>query len=231
MIDIACRAVLFDMDGVLVDSTKAVAKVWHDWAIEHGFDPVHVSRIAQGRPSITTLRELLPNADHEAENRIVEQREIDSAGGTLACRGAAQLLAMMPPERWMLVTSSTRPLAEARLRAAGLALPANLLTAGDVKVGKPDPEPFLRAAERLGVAPADAIVVEDSPAGIQSGKAAGCRVVAFRTTMPDSVLESAGPDWIVDDCSALLFAGWTATGEMRFLVSAEKSSQLPGAKA
>jgi sugar-phosphatase len=214
------------MDGVLVDSTRAVARVWREWAMQHGFDPEHVSRIAQGRPSITTLRELLPDADHEAENRMVERREIETVDGTVACRGAAELLARLPPDRWMLVTSSTRPLAEARLRAAGLAVPENFVTSSDVHFGKPHPEPFLKAASKLGIDPADALVVEDSPAGIQSGKAAGCRVLALRTTMPESDLKKAGPDWIVDDCSALRFVRMKSTGVLEF----EVGSAFSGAK-
>ena len=201
-----------------MDSTRAVARVWREWATQHGFDPEHVSRIAQGRPSITTLRELLPDADHEAENRKVERREIETVDGTVACRGAAELLAVLPPDRWMLVTSSTRPLAEARLRAAGLAVPENFVTSSDVRLGKPHPEPFLKAAAKLGIDPANALVVEDSPAGIQSGKAAGCRVLALRTTMPESDLKNAGPDWIVDDCSALRFVGTKSTGVLEFEV-------------
>jgi sugar-phosphatase len=218
ILHVVSRAVLFDMDGVLVDSTRAVARVWSEWATQHGFDPEHVSRIAQGRPSITTLRELLPDADHESENRIVERREIETVDGTVACRGAAELLAVLPRDRWMLVTSSTRPLAEARLRAAGLAVPENFVTSSDVRLGKPHPEPFLKAAAKLGINPADALVVEDSPAGIQSGKAAGCRVLALRTTMPESDLKSAGPNWIVDDCSALRFVGTTSDGALKLAI-------------
>lgn len=215
---ISCRALLFDMDGVLVDSTRAVARVWSRWAAERGFDPQHVAHIAQGRPSITTIRELLPHADHEAENRIVEQREIEDIGDVVACRGAAELLNALPPERWMLVTSSTRALAEARLRAAGLTMPQNILTGSDIRIGKPHPEPFLKAAAKLGVDPGDALVVEDTPAGIQSGKAAGCRVVALRTTMPDPVLQAAAPDWIADDCSALHLEEITPEGAIHLRI-------------
>src|SRR6185312_443041 len=121
------------MDGVLLDSTLAVARVWRQWAREHGFDPEHVSHIAQGRPSLTTLRELLPGADHEAENRIVEQREMDDLEGVVECPGARELLASLPVERWALVTSSTRPLARVRLRAGGLAVPERMITGNDIE--------------------------------------------------------------------------------------------------
>ncbi len=203
MTEITCRALLFDMDGVLIDSMPAVARVWRGWAREHGFDPDYVAHIAHGRPSITTIRELLPDADHVAENRIVEQREIADTAGIVACAGAHELLRGLPPERWALVTSSTRPLAEVRLRAAGLPTPRHMLTSTDVQHGKPHPEPFLKAAAMLGIAPGDCVVLEDTPAGIRAGKAAGCRVIAFRTTMSDETLRAAGPDWLVESCAAV----------------------------
>lgn len=195
------------MDGVLLNSTLAVARVWRQWAAERGFDPEHVAHIAQGRPSITTIRELLPNADHEFENGIVEGREMQDLEGVVACDGARELLAALPADRWALVTSSTRPLAEVRLRAGGLPLPERFITGNDITHGKPHPEPFLQGAAILGYAPKDCLVVEDTPAGILAGKAAGCRVLAFRTTMSDDVLKSAGPDWIVDSCARITFQG------------------------
>ncbi len=201
-----CKALLFDMDGVLIDSTPAVTRVWRKWAEEHGLDPAHVAFIAQGRPSLTTIRELLPNADHVAENRIVEQREIADIEGVVAMRGARALLAALPADRWALVTSSTRPLAEVRLRAAGLAMPRHVVTGTDIIRGKPHPEPFLKGAEQLRVAPADCIVVEDTAAGITAGKAAGCRVIALRTTMPEDVLRAAHPDWLIGSCADIRVA-------------------------
>src|ERR1051326_4402492 len=178
---ISCRAMLFDMDGVLVDSTRAVARVWRQWAVEHGFEPERVVQMAQGRPSIATIRELLPGVDHEAENRVVEMREIEDLAGVIALPGAVELLDSLALDRWALVTSATRRLAEVRLKKAGIALPRNIVTRSDVRSGKPPPEPFLKAAAKIGADPADALVIEDSPAGIQAGKAAGCRVVALRT--------------------------------------------------
>jgi sugar-phosphatase len=201
---IRCRGVLFDLDGVLVDSTPAVARVWAGWAREHGFsDPDEIVRIAHGRPSITTIRELLPNADHEAENREVERREIEDTDGVVPLPGAMELLQSLPLERWALVTSCTRPLAHVRIGAAGLPKPKNIVTANDIVRGKPDPEPYLKGAQLLGVAAGDCIVLEDAPAGIRAGKAAGTRVLALRTTAGDAELNEAGADWIVDNCSEL----------------------------
>ena len=152
---------------------------------------------------MTTIRELLPDADHDAENRVVERREMEDLDGVVACAGASELLAALPIERWVLVTSSTRPLAEVRLRAGGLPIPQRMITSNDIHHGKPHPEPFLKGAAILGLPPQDCLVIEDTAAGIQSGKAAGCRVLAFRTTMSDAVLQAAGPDWITDNCAQI----------------------------
>jgi mannitol-1-/sugar-/sorbitol-6-phosphatase len=198
-----CRGILFDLDGVLVDSTPAVARVWTIWANKHGFVPDEVVRQAHGRPSLTTIRELLPHADHEAENREVERGEIEDVDGVIPLPGALELLQALPPDRWAIATSCTRRLAEVRIRAAGLPVPKHLITSNDVLHGKPDPEPYIKAAKILGLAPADCIVVEDAPAGIRAGKAAGARVLALRTTAPDAELTQAGADWIVNDLASL----------------------------
>jgi len=200
---IRCRGVLFDLDGVLVDSTPAVARVWAWWARKHGFDPEKTVREAHGKPSITTIRELLPNADHEAENREVERREIEDVEGVIPLPGALELLQALPQDRWTIVTSCTRPLAEVRIGAAGLPIPKRIVTSNDVKKGKPDAEPYLKGAQILGVPTAECVVIEDAPAGIRAGKAAGACVVAVRTTASDAELRESGADWIVDNCAAL----------------------------
>lgn len=212
-----CRGVLFDLDGVLVDSTPAVARVWAGWAREHGFEPDEVVRSAHGKPSIATIRELLPGADHEAENREVERREIEDVDGVIPLPGAMELLQALPPERWAIVTSCTRPLAHVRIGAAGLPKPKHLVTADDVLRGKPNPEPYLKGAQILGVAAKDCVVLEDAPAGIRAGKASGARVLALRTTASDVELQESGADWIVEDC-AELFLDSDGTGEAFLLL-------------
>ncbi|HME11398.1 MAG TPA: HAD family hydrolase, partial [Candidatus Acidoferrum sp.] len=197
------RGILFDLDGVLVDSTPAVERVWHGWALEHGFDGEEVVRRAHGRPSLTTIRELLPNGDHEKEDREVERREIADTDGVVPLPGALELLRALPENAWTIVTSCTRRLALVRIATAGLPVPKLLVTSTDVTRGKPDPEPYLKGAEFLGLAARDCVVVEDAPAGIRAGKAAGARVLALRTTAPDAELADAGADWIVDDLSAV----------------------------
>lgn len=203
MPQIHCKAVLFDMDGVLIDSTRAVARVWHRWALEHGFDPDEVVSRAHGRPSLTTVREYLPDADHAAENREVERREMEDLEGVVLLPGSSRLLNELPPDRWTIVTSSTRPLAETRLRAAGLPVPKLLVTSNDIHHGKPHPEPYLKGASVLGFSAAECVVVEDVPAGIRAGKAAGATVIAFRTTVKDPELRAAGADWVLNNCGEI----------------------------
>jgi mannitol-1-/sugar-/sorbitol-6-phosphatase len=201
MKQLQCAALFFDLDGVLIDSTPAVARVWRRWAIEHGFDPEEVVARAHGRPSLTTVREYLPNADHEAENREVERREIADLEGVVPLPGALDLLSSLPQDRWTIVTSCTRRLAEVRIKAAGLPLPRVMITSSDIAHGKPHPEPYLKAASILGFAASDCIVLEDAQAGIRSGKAAGARVIAFTTTVQESVVRDAGADWILRNCA------------------------------
>jgi len=201
MTEIRCAALLFDLDGVLIDSTPAVARVWRHWAIERGFDPDEVVARAHGRPSLTTVREYLPNADHEAENHEIERREIEDLEGVVPLPGALALLGSLPTDRWTIVTSCTRPLAEVRIKAAGLPLPEKMITSNDITHGKPHPEPFLKGAAVLGFPAAQCVVFEDVPAGVRSGKAAGARVIAFTTTFQESALRDAGADWVLRNCT------------------------------
>lgn len=201
MIQVRCAALLFDLDGVLINSTPAVARVWRHWAIERGFNPDEVVARAHGRPSLATVRDYLPNADHEAENREVERREIADLEGVIPLPGALDLLASLPKERWTIVTSCTRPLAEVRIKAAGLPLPGKLITSNDITDGKPHPEPFLKGAAALGYPAEECIVLEDVPAGVRAGKAAGANVIAFPTTVENSALLEAGADWILNNCA------------------------------
>jgi mannitol-1-/sugar-/sorbitol-6-phosphatase len=203
--------VLFDLDGVLVDSTPAVERVWAAWAREHGMDPEETVRRAHGRPSIATIRELLPHVDAEEEDAIVEQRELHDMEGMVALPGSVDLLSVFPENRWGVVTSGTRTLASKRLHTAGLPIPKNFVTASDIRRGKPDPEPYVIGVETIGFPAAECIVVEDAPAGVMSARAAGTRVIAVRTTARDEDLRKAGANWIVDNlafvCGALNHEG------------------------
>jgi sugar-phosphatase len=203
MNEISCAAMLFDLDGVLINSTPAVSRVWRGWAVEHGFNPEEVVARAHGRPSLTTVREYVPDADHEAENREVERREIQDLDGVLPLPGALDLLGSLPSDRWTIVTSCTRALAEVRIRAAGLPLPQKMITSNDIQHGKPHPEPYLKGAALLGFPAEDCIVLEDVPAGVRAGKSAAARVIAFTTTVQPLALEEAGANWILKNCSAV----------------------------
>jgi len=203
MVEISCDGLLFDLDGVLVDSNAAIERVWSKWALAHGYDPDEMVRLAHGRPSLDTVRELMPDGDFEAENRAILQGEIDDTEGVVAMPGARDLLNSLPPDRWAIVTSCSRPLAEVRLKTAGLPAPHKLQTSDDIRRGKPDPEPYLKGAALLGIRADKCVVFEDAPAGIRSGKAAGATVIALPTTSPEYELEQAGADWIISGYSDL----------------------------
>ncbi|MCO1574474.1 HAD-IA family hydrolase [Crossiella sp. SN42] len=169
---IPCRAVLFDCDGVLVDSTGPAEDAWRQWAIEHGLDPEVVLDGMHGVRSQDTVAKYLPEDQRAAGNARIEEIEVSGAEGTVPIAGIPALLAGLP-ENWAVVTSATLPLLRARLAAAGLPLPSVVVTAELVGAGKPDPEGYLLAARRLGVPIGECVVVEDSAAGIQAGLAAG----------------------------------------------------------
>ncbi|HET9183075.1 MAG TPA: HAD family hydrolase [Candidatus Angelobacter sp.] len=188
---LTCQVVLFDLDGVLVDSTPAVARVWAKWALAHGLSPERAIAHAHGRRSIETIRALAPEMNAEEENLRVEQMEIEDKAGVTALPGAGRLLSSLHQERFAIVTSATTALAKARISYAGLPLPRNLVSANDVRQGKPSPEPYLKGAELLGCRPEDCIVFEDAPAGVASARAAGMKVIAVPTTYPPADLEAA----------------------------------------
>ena len=195
------------MDGVLVDSTPAVVRVWHWWAEQHGFDPDVITRQAHGRPSIETMRELLPHGDYVAETAEVERREREDLSDVVALPGAVELLRALPEDRWTIVTSATRELAELRLRVTGLPIPKIFVTASDLQNGKPHPEPYFKGAAALRTPPRDCLVIEDAPSGVRSGKAAGARVLALSTTTSAAELLAAGADWLAANLSALSLDG------------------------
>ena len=197
MVEVICSGLLFDLDGVLVDSTPAVARVWAKWAIARGLDPEETVRQAHGRPSIATVRDILPDADYEKENELILRGEIEDTEGVIALPGARELLSSLPRYQWALVTSCARPLAQVRLKVAGLPTPRNIVTCDDITNGKPDPEPYIKGAALLGVPASKCVVFEDAPAGIRAGKAAGALVIALPTTSPQAELEAAGADWVL----------------------------------
>jgi len=195
------HAVLFDLDGVLVDSGAQVEQAWREWASERGLDPDEVARSSHGRRSADQIRLVAPHLDWNAEAALLEQRETETANTVAPLPGAIALYQSVPSAFRAVVTSGSRPLAMARLQGAGFALPHVLVTADDVSAGKPDPEGYLQAALRLKVAPAGALVIEDAPAGIAAGKAAGMAVLAVTTTYPPEALAAA--DAVIDNLESV----------------------------
>jgi sugar-phosphatase len=178
-----CRAILFDLDGVLVDSAECVEKTWREWARRHHLDPDRVIALAHGRRAIETVRLIAPELSADAELAELAASEATTEG-VYEITGARELLERLPASGWGVVTSGIRSVAEFRLRYTRLPLPTVMVCADEITRGKPDPEGYLTAAARLGRAAADCVVIEDTPAGIESAHAAGMRVVAITTTYP-----------------------------------------------
>ena len=186
-----CSAILFDLDGVLVDSTRSVTRQWRRWAGQNNLDAEKVLKIAHGVRTIEVVRLLTPHLNAEAEVKKIEEREADDTAGVVVMPGAAALIQSVPDGRWCVVTSGTRHLATARLRLANLAIPRVLVTADEVTNGKPHPEPYLKGAQLLGFDPVDCLVIEDAPAGIQSAHAGGMKAIGVASTFPASELHAA----------------------------------------
>ncbi|HMG12056.1 MAG TPA: HAD family hydrolase [Gemmatimonadaceae bacterium] len=186
-----CRAILFDLDGVLVDSAERVEKTWREWAMRHRLDPEHVIAMAHGRRTIETMRLVAPELSTDAEIAALESSEATNPEGVYEIAGARELLRLLPASRWAVVTSGIRAVAEFRLRHTGLPLPTVMICADEITRGKPDPEGYLTAAARLGYSSADCIVIEDAPAGLEAAQAAGMRAIAIATTYPPDGLKAA----------------------------------------
>lgn len=194
-VEIHTRGLLFDMDGVLISSIGSVTRCWRRWAALYNVENADTLEIPHGTRAIDIVKSLRPDIDPIEGLRVIEDLEIDDTEGLTVLPGVHALIARLPPDRWAIVTSATTRLVLGRLEAAGLPVPARLVTADMVERGKPDPEPYRRGAELLGLNPQDAVVVEDAPAGVGSGKAAGCRVLAVLGTHHPSQLSLA--DWII----------------------------------
>jgi sugar-phosphatase len=194
---IHCQGVLFDMDGILISSLGSVERSWTKWAQMRGIDPAYAISIAHGRRAIETVAELRPDLDSAAELKVIEDLEVDDNDGLTVLPGVLDLLAALPKAAWTVVTSATERLARVRLAAAGVPVPDRIVTADQVRQGKPNPEPFLAGAALLGLPPAQCVVFEDSASGAKAGRAAGCTVVA--TTFSHSVESLAAAHYLVED--------------------------------
>ena len=182
VVQLKTDALLFDLDGTLVDSSAALVRSWTQWAIEQGVSREAFAGVATyGRTSAELIADLLPAGRVAAGLQRIEEIEQASGASVVALPGARELTGLLPQGRWAVVTSCTRALAEARLASAGLRAPL-LVAADDVRRGKPDPEAFLLAAERLGAEPRRCVVFEDAPSGLTAAQAARMRTVALVTT-------------------------------------------------
>jgi sugar-phosphatase len=185
------EALLFDIDGTLVDSTGAVERSWRTWATRRDVDADAVLRVCHGRRSEDTIALFVPDDDWAAAVSELAQLELADLDDVVALPATSRLLEQLPDDRWAAVTSGGRTLMQARLRAADLPVPDVLVSAEDVSAGKPDPEGYLKAAAALGYDVGRCLVVEDAPAGVEAGRAAGARVLAVATSHDSSALRAA----------------------------------------
>ena len=185
-----CQAVLFDLDGVLVDSTVYIEDQWRRWATARGLQPEAFLRVCHGRRAVETIRLAAPHLDAEAEVAAFQPENAGDCRPLAPTEGAARLLRTLPVESWAVATSGPRVVATERLQQAGLPLPPVLVCAEDVVHGKPSPDVYLMAAAALAVSPRDCIVIEDAPAGVEAARAAGMSVIAVTTTHPRSELSA-----------------------------------------
>src|ERR1700722_13821122 len=198
---IRCKGVLFDMDGILISSIGSVERSWTKWALLRDVDPALARKTAHGRRAVETIAKLRPDLGSDAELRVIEDLEVTDNEGLTILPGVLNLIAALPADRWTVVTSATERLARIRMASAGISVPKKLVTADQVKRGKPDPEPFLAGAALLGLAPAECVVFEASPSGVVAGRDAGCTVVA--TTFSHSAESLNAAHYLVRDLTGI----------------------------
>jgi mannitol-1-/sugar-/sorbitol-6-phosphatase len=208
------KGILFDMDGVLISSIGSVVRCWRQWAEMYDIPNAEIYEVPHGMRAIEIVRSLRPDIDAEEGLRVIEDLELKDTADLKVLPGVKELMESLPLDRWAIVTSATTRLLLGRLEAAGLPVPARLISADMVERGKPDPEPYRRGAALLGFRPEECIVVEDAPSGVRAGVAAGCRVLGVLGTHSAEELQEA--DWVVESLEGL---GVTVTGdglELRF---------------
>ena len=199
-----CDAILFDLDGVLVDSARCVERTWERWARRHGLDPARVTATAHGRRTIETVQLVAPHLAAADEAAALAASESTTTDGVFEVPGARELVTDLPDDAWAIVTSGIRAVATLRIRHTRLPTPRVLVCADEIARGKPDPEGYLTAAERLGVRATDCIVIEDTPPGLEAARAAGMRSIGVSGTYPPSALSLA--DCVVPKLGSLRIA-------------------------
>jgi len=203
MVKRACDAILFDLDGVLIDSTSCITRHWKNWAKQHNLDTEKIMEIAHGRQTIDTIHIMAPNLDAEQEAEQFTAGEVADTSGVLVMAGANRLLNALPGDAWAIVTSASLALARARLARTKLPVPQALVTAEDTRTGKPALDPYLAGTKRLGVEAGRCIVVEDAPAGVEAGKRAGMWVIGVATTHRKADLFDAGANIVIESLNQL----------------------------
>ena len=191
LVTVSTQGILFDMDGVLISSIGSVVRCWRRWAEIYGIPNASSYEVPHGMRAIDIVKSLRPDIDPEEGLKVIEDMEILDTEDMTVLPGVRELMASLPPERWVIVTSATKRLLLGRLEAAGLPVPSRFISGDMVERGKPDPEPYRRGAELLGLKPEDCLVVEDAPSGVGAGIAAGCRVLAVLGTHSVEQLHAA----------------------------------------
>jgi sugar-phosphatase len=215
-----CSAILFDLDGVLVDSAECVERTWRGWAARHGLDAEKVIAFAHGRRTVETIALVAPHFAAIEEAAALESSEALTSEGVKEIPGARELLESLPPSRWAVVTSGIHSVAEFRIRLLGLPMPSVLVCADDITRGKPDPEGYLTAAARLGVAASECIVIEDAPPGIEAAHNAGMGVIGIASTYPAERLQDA--DAVVERLNDLTI---DASGEQILMTAGSQPAE------
>ncbi len=213
-IRVKAKGILFDMDGVLISSIGAVVRCWRQWAEHYEVPNAEVYEVPHGMRAIEVVKALRPDIDPEVGLRYIEDLEMNDMADLVVLPGAKALLESLPVERWAIVTSATKRLMLARLKVAGLPIPERIISADMVERGKPDPEPYRRGAELLGLRPEDCLVVEDAPSGVGAGLAAGSRVLGVVGTHTAEDLD--GAEWIVGSLEGVKVTVVAEGLELRF---------------
>jgi sugar-phosphatase len=214
LISVETKGLLFDMDGVLVSSIGSVVRCWRRWAQIYNVPNADTYNVPHGMRALEIVKSLRPDIDPQEGLRVIEDMEIEDMADLKVLPGVKKLLESLPLERWAIVTSATRRLLLGRLEAAGLPIPERIISGDMVERGKPDPEPYRRGAELLGLRPEDCIVVEDAPSGVGAGVAAGCRVLGVLGT--HSLKELQGAEWVAPSLDNVSVTITTDKLELRF---------------
>ncbi len=223
MTQITCDGLLFDLDGVLIDSTPAILHHWTYWADMHQLDIRAIMQISHGMRTIETMRQIAPHLDVEKEAREFTAREVAETHGVVAIAGANELLRELPDDAWAIVTSASLDLAKARLTRAGLPIPKTMVTADQVLRGKPDPEPYLLGAKRLDLSVDQCVVIEDAPAGIIAGRRAGMRVIGVQSTHSREELLANGVSTIANNLTHLRVSAAPSHGRLLIEIESDKA--------